>query len=116
LLQFEFEMKKSIIFLCVLILILGLFLVYKGYAASFFTEYPAGFSKEKFLKIEKGMDVNDVHYYLGAPFLNSTPGLKCDWYSKGRGKLTDYFGWVSVRVCYDEKEKVQEKVRNVFFN
>ncbi len=92
-----------------------------GIFSTFFTEYSKEFSYKKFSTIFVGQKMQDVHSVLGRPFLDSSDQLSCDWYSRprhfwGRLGVTDYTGWISVKVCYDKDGSVNGTAQNTFFN
>jgi len=92
-----------------------------GLFPAFFTEYSEEFSYKKFHTISVGQKMQDVHGILGRPFTDSSDQLSCDWYSRpsnfwGRLGVTDYTGWVSVKVCYDKNGSVNGTAQNTFFD
>ena len=105
-------------FICVAIFS---FLSYAGLFPTLFTEYSEEFTYKKFSTIFVGQKIQDVHSILGQPFTDMSDQLSCDWYSRpntfwGGLGVTDYSGWVSVKVCYDENSSVNDTAQNTFFD
>jgi len=118
------KIQKNIIrsllafFICVAIFS---FLSYAGLFPTLFTEYSEEFTYKKFSTIFVGQKIQDVHSILGQPFTDMSDQLSCDWYSRpntfwGGLGVTDYSGWVSVKVCYDENSSVNDTAQNTFFD
>ena len=80
------------------------------------TTYSQEFSLEKFYKTQTGMLYKDVRKILGKPFIAADNKMSCDSYSRPNSQLSDFLGWVSVKVCYNNEGKVNSTSRNVFFN
>ncbi len=112
-------MKKIIIVFIFLALIIG-FGVLSHLLAPILTTYTSEFSYEKFNNIKNGTPQEDVRKILGKPFaeanFDKTKGIACDWYSKTNNDWSDIFGWISVRVCYDQTERVSGKGQDIFVN
>jgi hypothetical protein len=85
-----------------------------------FTEYPKEFTYNKFSAVSVGQKMLDVHTLLGLPFSDSSNQLACDSYSRpkswGSFGITDYTGWISIKICYDTDGLVTDTVKNTFYN
>jgi len=109
---------KKIVFFTLILLVIIVVLDYTENIAPFFTEYTSGFSYKKLASLKKSLPVKNVREILGEPFLKADNNINCDYYSKPKEVfgLTNFFGWKSIRICYDNNEKLLDIGQNVFFN
>jgi hypothetical protein len=109
---------NSFLYIIILLVLLtfAFFVVFLGTEFYFYpypeidTFFSSGFSKDNFVKFNKGMYKNKVISLLGEPLSRFSTGYEC-WNYSGDGKAAPLdFAWISYRVCFDHNRVVSKPV------
>jgi outer membrane protein assembly factor BamE (lipoprotein component of BamABCDE complex) len=111
----------SLVLLLIFIIFFLMVFLNSEFVSDFNTDYTSGFSYAKFNAIKIGMTKYQVHQVLGNPFIVFHSYHECFAYSRKKPSRSsippwDDFAWISVKVCFDERDKVVSTPRHIFWN